>query len=248
MSTVLKRIHYPEDDGLPMSDNTWQFNMIVLLHGGLDAIFRDREDVFVAGNHLIYAVKGRNDIRQAPDVYVAFGAPRLPRGSYKVWEENGIFPQVVFEVWSPNNRTAQMDDKRDFYEKYGAEEYYVVYPDFPMHVDIWRREADKLLRLTDTTGYVSPRLGIRFEIDGGYLTVYGPDNRPFLAPADLVAERDAAERAVEEERQRVEEERVRVEEARRREAGERQRAAEERQRAARLAAKLRELGVDPDAV
>lgn len=220
MSTVLKRVHYPEDDGLPMSDNTWQFNMIVLLHGGLDAIFRDREDVFVAGNHLIYAVKGRNDVRQAPDVYVAYGAPRMPRGSYKVWEENGIFPQVVFEVWSPNNRQSAMADKRDFYERYGAEEYYIVYPDFPMHVDAWRRDGDKLVLLRDATTGVSPRLGIRFELDGGYLTVYGPDGRPFLAPADLVAERAAAERAAE----------------------------EERDRAARLAAKLRELGVDPDAV
>lgn len=220
MSTVLKRVHYPDDDGLPMSDNTWQFNMIVLLHGGLDALFRDREDVFVAGNHLIYPVKGRNDIRQAPDVYVAFGAPRMPRGSYKVWEENGIFPQVVFEVWSPNNRQPQMAEKRDFYERHGAEEYYVVYPDFPMHVDAWRREGDKLVLLPDATAGASPRLGIRFALDGGYLTVSGPDGRPFLSPAELVAERDETER----------------------------REAAERDRAARLAAKLRELGVDPDAV
>jgi Uma2 family endonuclease len=227
MSATLKRVYYPDDDGLPMSDNTWQFNMIVLLHGGLDALFRDREDVFVAGNHLIYAVKGRPEVRQAPDVYVAFGPPRMPRGSYKVWEENGIFPQVVFEVWSPNNRQAAMDEKRDFYERYGAEEYYIVYPDFPMHVDGWRREGDKFVKLPDANGYVSPRLGIRFDVTAGELTVYGTDGRPFQAPADIAAERAAAERAAEEERRR---------------------GAEERDRAARLAAKLRELGVDPDAV
>ncbi len=234
MSTTLKRVHYPDDDGLPMSDNTWQFNMIVLLHGGLDAAFRDREDVFVAGNHLIYAVKGRPEVRQAPDVYVAFGPPRMPRGSYKVWEENGIFPQVVFEVWSPFNRQQLMDEKRDFYERHGAEEYYIVYPDFPMHVDGWRREGATLVRLPDATGYVSPRLGIRFEVKAGYLTVYGPDGRPFLSPADAVAERDEAERTAEDARQKAED-------ARRREAG-------EREKSARLAAKLRELGVDPDAV
>lgn len=227
MSATVKRVYYPDDDGLPMSDNTWQFNMIVLLHSGLDAIYRDREDVFVAGNHLIYAVKGHPEIRQAPDVYVAFGAPRMPRGSYKVWEENGIFPQVVFEVWSPFNRQPQMDEKRDFYERYGAEEYYIVYPDFPMHVDGWRREGDKLVKLADANGHVSPRLGTRFAVTAGELTVYGPDGRPFLAPADIAAERAAAERAIDEGQRR---------------------AAEERERAARLAAKLRELGVDPDAV
>lgn len=220
MTAQPKRVYYPDDDGLPMSDNTWQFNMIVLLHSGLDAIYRDREDVFVAGKHLIYAVKGQMDVRQAPDVYVAFGAPRMPRGSYKVWEENGLFPQVVFEVWSPANRPQAMAEKHAFYERYGAEEYYIVYPDFPMHVQAHRREGDKLVRLPDATEYVSPRLGVRFEVVAGELTVYGPDGRAFLSPAETVAERTAAER----------------------------RAEKERDRAARLAAKLRELGVDPDAV
>ncbi|HYH63607.1 MAG TPA: Uma2 family endonuclease [Urbifossiella sp.] len=227
MSATAKRVYYPDDDGLPMSDNTWQFNCIVLLHSGLEAVFAERQDVFVAGNHLIYPVKGRADVRQAPDVYVAFGAPKFPRGSYKVWEENDIFPQVVFEVWSPNNRLSAMEDKREFYERYGAEEYYIVYPEFPSHVDGWRREGDRLVRLPELHGFVSPRLGIRFEVVGGDVKVYGPDGRPFLAPAEIAAERAAAERAAEEERQR---------------------ATEERDRAARLAAKLRELGVDPDAI
>jgi Uma2 family endonuclease len=241
MSATLKRVYYPDDDGLPMSDNTWQFNGIVLLHTGLEALFADREDVFVAGNHLIYPVKGRADIRQAPDVYVAFGAPKVPRGSYKVWEEGGLFPQVVFEVWSPNNRLSAMEDKREFYERYGAEEYYILYPEFPSHVDGWRREGDKLVRVPEMNGFVSPRLRIRFEMAAGGVTVSGPDGRPFQAPAHVVAERDAAERAAAEERRRAEEERRRAEEARQREAA-------ERDRAARLAAKLRELGVDPDAV
>ena len=241
VSTVLKRVYYPDDDGLPMSDNTWQFNGIVLLHTGLEALFADREDVFVAGNHLIYAVKGRPEIRQAPDVYVAFGAPKVPRGSYKVWEENGVFPQVVFEVWSPNNRLSAMEDKRDFYERYGADEYYIFYPEFPAHVDGWRREGAKLARVPEMNGFVSPRLRIRFELAAGDVTVCGPDGRPFQPPASVVAERDAAERVADEERRRADEENRRAEESRRRET-------EERDRAARLAAKLRELGVDPDAI
>jgi hypothetical protein len=49
------------------------------------------------------------------------------------------------------------------------------------------------------------------------------------------------------ERQRAEEERVRAEEARQRAEEERQRAEEERVRAERLAARLRALGIDPDA-
>lgn len=205
--------HYPDDDGLPMSDNTWQFNWILLLYSNLDVQYRENPQVFVAGNHLIYPAEGDNKTRQAPDVYVAFGRPKRERGSYQMWEEGGIFPQVVFEVWSPHNRLQQMEDKRDFYEKYGAEEYYIIYPEFPSFAEGWRREGGKLVRIANLNQWVSPRLGIRFALDTGELTVFGPDGRPFRSPAELAAERDAAE-----------------------------------QRAAKLAAKLRELGIDPDAV
>jgi len=220
-------IHYPDDDGLPRSDNTWQFNWIVLLHANLDAQFRSDPKVFVAGNHLIYPVEGDAKTRQAPDVYVVFGRPKQDRGSYKVWEEGDVFPQVVFEVWSPNNRQQLMEDKRDFYEKYGAEEYYSVYPEFPSHAEGWKRDGAKLVRIPEMNGHVSPRLGLRFVLDAGELTVFGPDNRPFRSPAEMAAELDA-------ERQRA--------------AAEAARVVQEQERAAKLAAKLRELGVDPDKV
>jgi Uma2 family endonuclease len=240
-------IHYPDDDGLPMSDNCWQFNWIVLLYANLDAQYQTDPNVFVAGNHLIYPVEKDNTTRQAPDVYVAFGRPKKERGSYKVWEEGGVFPQVIFAVWSPHNRQQAMEDKRDFYEKYGAEEYYVIYPEFPSHAEGWRRENGKFARIADTNGYVSPRLGIRFALSSGELTVFGADGRLFLSPADLVAERNAAERTALEQRQRAEEEAKRADDQRQRAEEAAKRAEEAAKRAERLAARLRELGVDPDA-
>src|SRR5208282_2169584 len=122
-------VFYPDSDGQPMADNTLQFEWIVTLQGNLDLIFRERQDVFVAGDHLIYPVEGDADIRQAPDVYVAFGRPKGHRGSYRVFAEDGIFPQVVFEVWFPSNTAERMNEKRKFYEDYGVEEYYILYPD-----------------------------------------------------------------------------------------------------------------------
>src|SRR5437764_1211047 len=97
-------IVYPDSDGKPMADNTLQFRWITTIQLNLDDLFRSNPDVFVAGDNLIYPVKGDNTICQAPDVYVAFGRPKGDRGSYRVWEEGGIFPQVVFEVLSPGNR------------------------------------------------------------------------------------------------------------------------------------------------
>ncbi|QJW94881.1 hypothetical protein FTUN_2407 [Frigoriglobus tundricola] len=132
-----------------------------------------------------------------------------------------------------------MEDKRDFYEKYGAEEYYVIYPEFPSHAEGWRRENGTFVRIAEINGHVSARLGIRFVLAAGDLTVFGPDGRLFLTPAELVEERNAAQRTAEEQRLKAEQQHLRAEE-------EARRAEEQRQRADRLAARLRELGVDPN--
>ena len=52
MSTPIQvaPIIYPQSDSQPMADNTKQFRWIVTIQGGLDALFRDRSDIFVAGN------------------------------------------------------------------------------------------------------------------------------------------------------------------------------------------------------
>jgi Uma2 family endonuclease len=216
MSTVAPSkpvVLYPDADGEPMADNSVQYRWIAILKWSAEAQYAADMTVFVAGDHLIYPVEGDVKIRQAPDVYVAYGRPKRDRGSYKVFEEGGVFPQVVVEVWSPNNRFDQMRKKFDFYEKYGAEEYYIVYPDFPSFAEGWRRDGDRLVEIADLNGWVSPRLGWRFQLDTGELTVFGPDGRKLRDPAEIARERDA-----------------------------------ERARAERLAAKLRELGIDPDAV
>ena len=59
----------------------------------------------------------------------SFGRPKGNRGSYKQWEEAGIAPQVVFEILSPGNRFHAMQQKFQFYEKHGVEEYYIYDPD-----------------------------------------------------------------------------------------------------------------------
>src|SRR5437868_15361210 len=107
---------YPDCDGQPIADTTRQFRYITTIHGGLEALFRDDPNVFVAGDNLWYPVEGDNTIRTAPDVYVAFGRPKGHRGSYRQWEEGGIAPQVVFEILSPGNRPAEMTRKFEFYQ------------------------------------------------------------------------------------------------------------------------------------
>jgi len=217
--TTQPAIEYPDDDGEPMADNTLQYEWMVLIKGCLEALYRDKADVFVAGNLLWYPVEGEPDIRAAPDAMVVFGRPKGRRGSYKQWEEGDVAPQVVFEILSPRNRPAEIAGKFEFYEKYGVEEYYIYDPDDGA-LEGWLRKGDRLSEVPDMRGFVSPRLGIRFEPGEGpdNLKIVGPSGEPFQTHAQEVEQRKAAFQLLEAERQRAE----------------------------RYAAKLRELGIEPD--
>lgn len=249
---VSRTIRYPDSDGLPMSDNTLQFQYIVTIKEGLEALFRNRPDVFVAGDLLWYAVEGRPKIRTAPDALVAFGRPKGYRGSYMQWEEEGIAPQVVFEVMSPGNRVADLVRKFNFYNDYDVEEYYLYDPDRG-RLEGWLRTEGELNEVPEMQGWVSPRLGVRFELVGLELRLYGPDGERFLTYVELVEQREQARQQAEQARQETEQARQETEQARQeteqaRQETEQERRARERaeQRAERLAARLRELGIEPN--
>lgn len=179
-STTQKDIIYPDSDGQPMADNTKQFELIVLIKKNLDLLFANDANVFVAGDLLWYPVEGNNKLRVAPDVMVAFGRPKGDRGSYQQWREGNIAPQVVFEILSPGNTPKEMINKYIFYQRYGVEEYYLYDPD-SNELTIWRRSGDELEDIEQVANWVSPRLGIKFELSEDELKIYRPDGQPFLS-------------------------------------------------------------------
>jgi hypothetical protein len=65
-----------------------------MIEGGLDALFDDNPNVFVAGDLLWYPVEGKPSIFTAPDAMVVFGRPKGDRRSYLQWQEGNIPPQV----------------------------------------------------------------------------------------------------------------------------------------------------------
>jgi len=231
LPSVTPEIRYPDSDGQPMADNTEQFRWIVTLQGGLDALFQDDPNVFVAGDLLWYPVQGNNKLRVAPDAMVIFGRPKGKRGSYLQWKEDNIAPQVVFEVLSPGNTLAEMARKLQFYQRYGVEEYYLYDPD-KQDLGGWIRQDQQLTVIENPDGWTSPRLGIRFVLGETELEIYTPTGRKFASYLELENDRRLAEERATAEAQRA--------------TAEAQRATAEAQRADRLAAKLRELGLDPD--
>ena len=219
-------VFYPESDGRPMADNTKQFRWIVVIEQNLEWLFRDQADVFVAGDLLWYPVEGNNALSTAPDAMIVFGRDKGDRGSYQQWRENNIPPQVVFEVLSPSNTQREMARKLLFYNSYGVEEYYLYDPD-RHRLEGWCRSADGLLdEIEEMKGWISPRLGIRFEMTAE-LQLFRPDGSPFSSFAEINQMLEQSEQRVEQERQRAEQERQRAEQ-------ERQRAEQERQRATQM--------------
>ncbi len=74
-------------------------------------------------------------------------------------------------------------------------------------------------------GFVSPRMGIKFETAEGELVIYRPDGQRFLSSIEL-------EQRFQQERTRAQRAELLLE--------------EERQRSEQMAAYLRSIGVDPD--
>jgi len=223
---------YSHSEGKPIADNTKQLETVVYLYDNLCALFAEREDVFVAADLLWYLVAGRPDIRTAPDVMVALGSPKGYHGSYKQSEEGGIAPQVVFEGLFPRNRSLELIEKFAFYECDRVEEYDLYDPDRGI-LEGWMRADGRLSLVKEMQGWISPRLGVRFTLEGTELVAYRPDGERFVPYVELCQRLEQAQRAVEEAQRAAEQERLRAEQAQREAEAARRRAEQWRSACAR---------------
>ncbi|MCC3407339.1 MAG: Uma2 family endonuclease [Microcoleus sp. PH2017_10_PVI_O_A] len=261
MQVTTEEIIYPSSDGQPMAESTIQYKLIVTIKEGCESLFENDPNVFVAADLLWYPVEGRPDISQAPDTMVVFGRPKGDRPSYIQSREENIPPQVVFEIRSHNDSNTKMNKKLSFYYRYGVEEYYVYDPE-KNQLEGWQRIEGILEPIEPMEGWISPRLGVRFELPESGLEIYRPDGERFLSYSEINAERLLERRRAEQEFQRAEQEFQRAEQESQRAEQESQRAEQEFQRAEQealkaqqaaqnsqlLAAKLRELNIDPDSI
>ena len=197
-STRKRPVVYPDCDGNLMSDSTTHGDAIQYFHGLLEVVLADNPNAFAAADHLWYYREGDPKSRVAPDVYAVYGRPKHHRGSYKQWEEEGIAPQIVFKVISPQNRrmTAYKDA---LYNGLGVEEYYVYDPGYNSRGDLnvenrslrafRRNEAGETVLIKNAIGTTSARLGIGFAWDDlGLLRLLLPDGSTFPRYAESVAQ------------------------------------------------------------
>ena len=193
----IEELVYPESDGLPMSENTEQYDWIVLIKENLEILFADQLDVFIAADLFWYPVRGQVDTRRAPDVFVALGRPKGRRGAYLQWREGHVAPQVVVEILSPGNTLKELARKFFFYDAFGVLEYYLYDPEAD-ELTVWQRnEAGHLRSVLFTKRWRSAVLGIEFDTSSTPLVIRDPHGEPFLSSVERAErERAALRRAV----------------------------------------------------
>ena len=117
-------IEYPSSDGMPMAESKRQYTAMTDTVAALENRYQGRNDVFIAGDLLVYYRMNHNRVRVAPDVLVVFGAAgNHPRDSWLVWRE-GRAPGFVAEIASPSTWAWDAEGKRRIYANMGVAEYW----------------------------------------------------------------------------------------------------------------------------
>ena len=126
ITVVRPEEEYPDTDGKPMAENTWQAATMRYAGDALAIHFRGR--AFVATDLLIYYRKGDRRATVAPDVMVVLGVDGSHRRTYRMWEEGGRAPDFVLEVISSTTQENDEGRKRRTYAQLGVREYFRYSP------------------------------------------------------------------------------------------------------------------------
>jgi hypothetical protein len=183
-----------------------------------------------------------------PDWFYVAGVPPLVgdhyRRSYVLWKEN-VPPTVLIEYASDHGEKerdpTRLSGKFWVYEQVVRGEYYAIFIVATGELEVYRLRKRKYRRLMCNTHGHYPIEPLRVAL-GVWHGHYGNETAPWLRWYDehgILLPIDA---------ERAEAEHRRAEAEHRRAEAEHRRAEAEHRRAQELAAKLREMGVDPEAV
>lgn len=258
---------YPQELGLPDEYHDLQPQ---LLSDTLQLPAVDPDQIFTGTDLNVYYDRSHPQWHKRPDWFLATGVPRLYAGSdlrlsYVVWDEKAS-PSVVVELLSPGTAPSDLGQlkrepdglptKWQVYEEFLAVPYYVVYDRYDDQLWIFKLLEGKYQeQVLDEPRYWMPELGIGIGLwHGEFDRITRPWLRWYAANGEWIlseVERERQKANLEMQQRKIAEDEARLASKRteaesQRAETERQRAEAEHQRAEQLAAKLRELGVNPD--
>ena len=259
----------PEEPGLPDEFHDFQPQ---LLRETFRPVTYPMDEVFVGSDLNLYYDSRHPLWYKRPDWFGVVGNTRLYEGrelrlSYVIWQEV-VSPFVVVELLSPGTekedfgQTLRTIDepptKWQVYEQILRVPYYIVFDRYTDRLRAFMLQADHYTEITNEEPRIwmsTLELGLTLwqgtyqGIERLWLRWYDAESNLVLTPTERESQRAEQEsQRAEQESQRAEQESQRAEQESQRAEQERQRAEQERQRADRLAARLRELGINPDEV
>ncbi|MCY3553503.1 MAG: Uma2 family endonuclease [Candidatus Poribacteria bacterium] len=117
-------IFYPEEDGEPMAVSDLHRRILMRTLQVFDEYFKQDPGAYVSGDILMYYVEGDPRKSVSPDVLVAFGLGKKPRGNYLVWVE-GKVPDFAMEFSSKNTYQNDLGHKMELYASLGIQDYFL---------------------------------------------------------------------------------------------------------------------------
>lgn len=220
----------PEDlySDEPQLESYLHLQQMLLLLKCLDWWWRDRNDFFSAGNLTIYYSPRqlKSEDFRGPDFFVVLGTERKPRNSWVVWHEDGKYPNVIVEILSSSTAATDRELKKQIYQDtFRTPDYFWFDPNSLEFAGFHFIDGEYQPLEPNEQGWLwSQQLQL-------YLGIHQQQLRFFTAEGELVPTPE--EVALQETQKAVQAT---------------QRAEQETQRSERLAAKLRELNIDPDSI
>lgn len=212
----------------PPLESELHLRQIILLLNCLEWLWRDRNDFYAAGDLKIYYGKKKDELLyfRRPDFFVVLDTERKIRKSWVMWDEDGKYPHVILEIISELTVNLDKEVKKKFYQDTFRAPNYFWFDPYTLEFAGFHLVVGKYqpIQPNDRGHLWSQQLELYLGIHQGLL-------RFFTAEGELIP---TPEEQAEYEREQKEYEREQKEIA--------------LQKAEKLAAKLRELNIDPDEI
>jgi Uma2 family endonuclease len=208
-----------------------------LLIETLNLHWADRQDVYVGGNMFVYFSPDqiKNEDFRGPDFYLVLGVDgRRERKGWVVWEEGGKTPDVIIELLSESTADFDKKEKKEIYRtKLGAPEYFWFDPFSAEWAGFVGDNGEYVPLIPDNHGrLISPATGLALvRWEGEYQNVKAVWLRWETLERQLLKTNAEYARLTEIKFKQAE-----------------NRAEQAENRAELLAAKLRELGIEPESL
>ena len=205
----------------PPLESELHLRQIILLLNCLEWLWRDRNDFYAAGDLKIYYGKKKDELLyfRRPDFFVVLDTDRKTRKSWVMWEEDGKYPHVILEILSELTVNLDKEVKKKFYQNTFRAPNYFWFDPYTLEFAGFNLVVGKYQPIEP-----SDRGHLWSQQLKLYLGIHQGLLRFFTANGELIP---TPEEQADSERQQKE---------------------IAQQKAERLAAKLRELNIDPDAV